>query len=181
MWKTRFSDAARDLSVHKSDIVRGQTRLLFLTFRSWRSVRANHLFFYSGFNRVLCFLVKHIIALVCHVHFMVAPEFFTLIFSGTNFFLHHTILSIHLDQYVMGRKRLAAKLQSVFHSLCSPEPDLRDVFLGWRQTIRRQKLERDRLVLTAEARVLYDQVRLGGAIVRLRIFLCSFACMLLLL
>lgn len=39
MWKTRFSDAARDLAVHKSDIVRGQTRLLFLTFRSWRSVR----------------------------------------------------------------------------------------------------------------------------------------------
>ncbi len=70
MWKTRFSDAARDLSVHKSDIVRGQTRLLFLTFRSWRSVRANHpVLMMVGFTHVLWFLVQYIIAFVCLVDF----------------------------------------------------------------------------------------------------------------
>lgn len=77
----------------------------------------------------------------------------------------------------MGRKRLAAKLQSVFHSLCSPEPDLRDVFLGWRQTIRRQRLERDRLVLTAEARVLYDQVcAKRDAVCECVSYVCSVSC-----
>ena len=53
----------------------------------------------------------------------------------------------------MGHTALLAPLLST-HFSDGPEPDLRDVFLGWRQTIRRQRLERDRLVLTAEARVL---------------------------
>jgi hypothetical protein len=49
------------------------------------------------------------------------------------------------------------KLQSVFHSLVSAEPNIRDVFIQWRLTAQRQKVERRRLILSGEARVIHDQ------------------------
>jgi hypothetical protein len=37
VWKARFGDAALELSRHRSDIARGQNRLLFESFRGWRA------------------------------------------------------------------------------------------------------------------------------------------------